>query len=281
MPSKPVHSVQQAGPSDWLVPQWPAPTSVRAVMTTCSGGISTGLFSSMNLGEHVGDDPAAVAANRASLAAHMAARPVFLRQVHGVEVVHVNAGSADLQADGACTQQRGLACTVMVADCLPVLLTHERVPVVAALHAGWRGLAGQGGPGFGGVLESGWAELQAATGLSGQDLSAGLLAWLGPCIGPEVFEVGAEVRLAFVGAQPEAHVCFKPAPNGKYLADLPQLARLRLQRLGIHRIFGNDGSRAWCTVSESAFFSHRRVSGRSGALAGDTGGRMAACIWLD
>jgi YfiH family protein len=250
-------------------------------MTTCSGGISTGLFSSMNLGEHVGDEPAAVAANRAKLADLLAAQPVFMRQVHGAEVAHVDAGSADLQADGALTQQRGQACTVMVADCLPVLLTHERVPVVAALHAGWRGLAGQGGHTFLGVVESGWAELQVATGLQGKDLSAGLMAWLGPCIGPEVFEVGAEVRQAFVAGQPEAHVCFKPAPNGKYLADLPQLARLRLQRLGIHRIFGNDGSRAWCTVSQSAFFSHRRVSGRPGALAGDTGGRMAACIWLD
>lgn len=281
MPNKPAHSVPQAWPRDWLVPQWPAPAKVRAVMTTCSGGTSTGLFSSMNLGEHVGDDPAAVAANRAKLAELAAARPVFMRQVHGAAVAHVDASSQALQADGALTLEPGLACTVMVADCLPVLLTHERVPVVAALHAGWRGLAGQGGPGFDGVVESGWAELQAATGLSGQDLSAGLLAWLGPCIGPEVFEVGGEVRLAFVAAQPEAHVCFKPTSNGKYLADLPQLARLRLQRLGIHRIFGNDGSRAWCTVSESAFFSHRRVSGRPGALAGDTGGRMAACIWLD
>jgi len=250
-------------------------------MTTCSGGTSTGLFSSMNLGAHVGDEPAAVAANRAKLAELMAARPVFMRQVHGAAVAQIDEGSADLQADGALTHQRGLACTVMVADCLPVLLTHEKVPVVAALHAGWRGLAGQGDPAFQGVVESGWTELQAATGLHGKDLSAGLMAWLGPCIGPEVFEVGAEVRQAFVAGQPEAHLCFKAAPNGKYLADLPQLARLRLQRLGIHRIYGNDGSRAWCTVSESAFFSHRRVSGRLGALAGDTGGRMAACIWLD
>ena len=235
----------------------------------------------MNLGAHVGDEPAAVAANRAKLAELMAARPVFMRQVHGAAVAQIDEGSADLQADGALTEQRGLACTVMVADCLPVLLTHEKVPVVAALHAGWRGLAGQGDPAFQGVVESGWTELQAATGLHGKDLSAGLMAWLGPCIGPEVFEVGAEVRQAFVAVQPEAHLCFKAAPNGKYLADLPQLARLRLQRLGIHRIYGNDGSRAWCTVSESAFFSHRRVSGRLGALAGDTGGRMAACIWLD
>ncbi len=277
MPNKPAHAV----PRDWLLPQWPAPAHVQAVMTTCSGGISTGLFSSMNLGEHVGDEPAAVAANRAKLADLLAAQPVFMRQVHGTAVAHVDASSEALQADGALTKQRGQACTVMVADCLPVLLTHERVPVVAALHAGWRGLAGQGGHTFHGVVESGWVELQAATGLQGKDLSAGLMAWLGPCIGPEVFEVGAEVRQAFVAGQPESHVCFKPAPNGKYLADLPQLARLRLQRLGIHRIFGNDGSRPWCTVSESAFFSHRRVSGRPGALAGDTGGRMAACIWLD
>jgi YfiH family protein len=272
----------QAGswPRDWLVPQWPAPAGVRAVMTTCAGGVSKGLFGRMNLGDHVGDEQAAVAANRAKLAELIAARPVFMRQVHGTAVARVDAHSADLQADGALTQQAGVACTVMVADCLPVLLTHQRVPVVAALHAGWRGLAGQGDPGFNGVVESGWAELQAATGLSDKALSAGLMAWLGPCIGPEVFEVGAEVREAFVAGQPEARACFKPLAKDKFLADLPQLARLRLQRLGIQHIGGNDGSRAWCTVSESAFFSHRRVSGRPGALAGDTGGRMAACIWL-
>lgn len=234
----------------------------------------------MNLGEHVGDEQAAVAANRAKLAKLISAQPVFMRQVHGSAVAHLDAHSTNVQADGALTHQSSVACTVMVADCLPVLLTHQRVPVVAALHAGWRGLAGQGAQGLNGIVESAWAELQAATGLSGKALSAGLMVWLGPCIGPEVFEVGAEVREAFVANQPEAQACFKPAAMGKFLADLPQLARLRLQRLGIQHIYGNDGSRDWCTVSESVFFSHRRVCGRSGALAGDTGGRMAACIWL-
>jgi YfiH family protein len=250
--------------------------------TTRDGGTSQAPYNSFNLGDHVGDLPEAVFNNRQLLAFQLQQRAVFMRQVHGNVVAQLHHDTPDgQQADACFTQEAGVACTVMVADCLPVLLTHEKVPVVAALHAGWRGLAGQGGHTFHGVVESGWAELQAATGLHGKDLSAGLMAWLGPCIGPEVFEVGAEVRQAFVAGQPEAHVCFKPAPNGKYLADLPQLARLRLQRLGIHRIYGNDGSRAWCTVSESAFFSHRRVSGRLGALAGDTGGRMAACIWLD
>lgn len=280
MQSSPALPQRPAWPRDWLVPQWPAPEGVRAVMTTCAGGVSQGLFGRMNLGEHVGDDQAAVAANRAKLAELTAARPVFMRQVHGTAVAQVDAYSSKLQADGALTQQAGVACTVMVADCLPVLLTHQRVPVVAALHAGWRGLAGQGAQGFNGIVESGWAELQVATGLRDQSLSAGLMAWLGPCIGPEVFEVGAEVRQAFVANQPEAQACFKPAAVGKFLADLPQLARLRLQRLGVQHIYGNDGSRAWCTVSNSAFFSHRRVSGRPGALTGDTGGRMAACIWL-
>lgn len=265
-------------PGDWRVPEWPAPSRVRALMTSCAGGVSGGVFASMNLGEHVGDDPVAVAANRARLAELLRARPVFLRQTHGVELARLETCGPFPQADGALTQQQGLACTVLVADCLPILLTHARRPVVAALHAGWRGLAGQDGRG---IVEAGWSQLQAATALPQAELSSGLMAWLGPCIGPQAFEVGAEVREAFVRAQPEAHVCFAPGAPGKFFADLPRLARQRLARLGIHRIYGNDGSRAWCTVSQSGLFSHRRVSGRIGAGVGETGGRMAACIWLD
>jgi len=257
-------------PADWLQPQWPAPAGVRACMSTVSGGVSQGLFASMNLGDHVGDDPAAVAANRALLAARLAARPVFMRQVHGLQVVELATDSPDgLQADGAVSVQPGLACVVMVADCLPILLAHERVPGVAALHAGWRGLAGQGGHG---IVEAGWAQLQRSTGLPASELAAGTMAWLGPCIGPRAFEVGAEVREAFVQAQPESAACFKPRGPGKFLADLPALARLSLQRQGITRIHGNDGSDAWCTVtSESRFFSHRRDR---------VSGRLAASVWL-
>lgn len=265
-------------PPDWLQPQWPAPAGVRACMTTVSGGVSHGLFASMNLGDHVGDDPAAVAANRAALAERLGARPVFMQQVHGLQVARLTPDSPDgLQADGAVSTVPGLACVVMVADCLPILLAHERLPAVAALHAGWRGLAGQGEAG---IVEAAWAQLQRSTGMPAHELAAGMMAWLGPCIGPRVFEVGAEVREAFVATQPEAAACFQPQGAGKFLADLPALARLRLQRLGLSRSFGNDGSDAWCTVSQSRFFSHRRVRGRAGALAGDTGGRMAACIWL-
>jgi YfiH family protein len=263
---------------DWLRPQWPAPAGVRACMTTVSGGLSQGLFASMNLGDHVGDDPAAVAANRARLAAGLGARPVFLQQVHWVGVAPLNADSPDgLQADGAVSTLPGLACVVMVADCLPILLAHERLPVVAALHAGWRGLAGEGGLG---IVEAGWAQLLRSTGSPSQALAPGLMAWLGPCIGPRAFEVGAEVREVFVQTQPEASACFQPQAGGKFLANLPALARLRLQRLGLSRIHGNDGSDAWCTVTQSRFFSHRRTRGRVGAGPGDTGGRMAACIWL-
>lgn len=233
----------------------------------------------MNLGDHVGDAPQHVARNRALLADRLVARPVFMKQVHGADVLQLDASTPDgVMADGALALEPGLACVVMVADCLPILLTHERLPVVAALHAGWRGLAGpEGGLG---IVESGWARLQAATGLAGPDLASGLMAWLGPCIGPSTFEVGAEVRQAFLQNQPEAQACFQPLPQGKFLADLAGLARQRLARLGIRRVYGNDGSSPWCTVTQSGFFSHRRVSQRSGAAAGDTGGRLAACIWL-
>ncbi len=286
-------------PKDWLIPDWPAPAGVQAVVTSRAGGLSTGLFESMNLGDHVGDNPAAVAANRERLASHLQARPVFMQQVHGVEVARLDPVSLPLppgegrgegtrtathfdvpplRADGALTLERGLACTVMVADCLPILLTHTRVPVVAALHAGWRGLAGQGGVG---IVDAGIAQLQAATGLAHADLASGLMAWLGPCIGPTCFEVGAEVRQAFVASHPEAQACFTPSAPGKFLADLSGLARLRLQAQGVRQIYGNDGSTSWCTVTQdSRFFSHRRVAGRLGAQAGDTGGRFAACIWL-
>ena len=155
-------------PPDWIEPQWPAPARVRAVLTTRSAGVSTGLFESMNLGDHVGDDPAAVAQNRRHLAERLQARPVFMRQVHGQQLLTLAADTPHGQpADGALALQAGLACVVMVADCLPILLAHERVPAVAALHAGWRGLAGQGGaslPGQG-IVEAGWTRLQAQTGL--------------------------------------------------------------------------------------------------------------------
>jgi YfiH family protein len=269
-------------PPDWLIAQWPAPARVRAVSTTRSGGVSTGLFESMNLGDHVGDDPACVAANRQALATALGVRPVFLKQVHGVGVLELNESLGDgVQADGVLSTQPGLACTVMVADCLPILLAHRDRPLVAAAHAGWRGLAGAGGSQPMGIVESTLKAMAEAARCPIAELAPGLLAWLGPCIGPSAFEVGAEVRAALMAADPVAAACFSPLAAGKYLADLPALARLRLRRLGVLAVYGNDGSDAWCTVRQSRFFSHRRCSGLPDALAGQTGGRMAACIWLD
>lgn len=247
---------------DWLRPQWPAPANVRAVCTTRAGGESLAPFDSFNLGERVGDDPQRVSAHRLQLGASLGARPVFLHQVHGFDVIAARADTPNgLQADGAHTRYSGLACTAQVADCLPVLLCDRAGEQVAALHAGWRGLAGTGGAG---VVERGVGAMDAAPGE--------LLAWLGPCIGPQAFEVGDDVRQAFVAVDPAAAACFKALRPGKWLADLPALARQRLRAAGVQAIYGNDGTSAWCTVSQPArFFSFRR----DGVC-----GRMAAAIAL-
>ena len=269
---------------DWLVPDWPAPDGVQAVCTTRAGGCSQGIFESLNLGQHVRDDPLAVQANRNTLAQALAVRPVFLQQVHGTEVLALSPDAVDgCAADASVSTQSGLACTVMVADCLPVLLAHTGRACVAAAHAGWRGLAGLQADGTlgAGVLEATLAHLAAGTGESVADVAAHTMAWLGPCIGPEAFEVGPEVQQAFTAQQPAAAAFFKPSGAGKFLADLPGLARQRLQALGLTQIYGNDSSASWCTVTQaSRFFSHRRTSGRLGAQAGETGGRFAACVWL-
>lgn len=256
-------------PSEWLVPAWPAPAGVHALFTTRAGGVSVAPFDSFNLGDHVRDDPAAVAINRQRLWEATGARPVFLSQVHGLEVASLNTGSADgMVADACTTSQPGVACTVMVADCLPVLWCLSDGSAVAASHAGWRGLAGRDGRG---ILEATWLALRQRAGPGVTPM-----VWLGPCIGPGAFEVGAEVREAFVGADAEAAGSFTALPAaGKFLADLPRLARRRLETLGITQVFGNDGSEGWCTVTESSrFFSHRRDAARLGSS-----GRMAACVW--
>lgn len=258
-----------AMPTEWLVPDWPLPTGVRALFTTRAGGASAPPFDTFNLGDHVRDDPAAVAANRQRLTQATGARPVFLSQVHGVDLAELNANTPDgTEADACLTKHAHVACTVMVADCLPVLWSLPDGSAVAASHAGWRGLAGHSGRG---VLES---TLQALRGSSAA--AASPLVWLGPCIGPGAFEVGGEVREAFVSVDAGAAACFKALPAaGKYLADLPGLARRRLRALGVTQVFGNDGSDPWCTVHQpSRFFSHRRDAARLGST-----GRMAACIW--
>jgi copper oxidase (laccase) domain-containing protein len=253
----------------------------------------------MNLGSHVGDDPQAVQANRARLQAVLAqrtpgARPVFLSQVHGTAVAALKASTPDgTEADACVATDAGVVCTIMVADCLPVLLTCRNGTAVAAAHAGWRGLAGQGGVG---VLESAMHSLCERNAALAIDLpaqaaikniansrqaadtrAADTLAWLGPCIGPGAFEVGPEVREAFCAGAPQYGACFTASPTqpGKWLADLAALARLRLQALGVTHIYGNDSSPGWCTVTQSSrFFSHRRDT----AVLGGSG-RLAACIW--
>lgn len=251
---------------------------MKALFTTRSGGVSAAPWDSLNLGDHVGDDPISVTANRALLQQACGAHAVFLKQVHGVEVLKLDAATPQgSQADACVTTQNGIACTIMVADCLPVLFATQDGTAVAAAHAGWRGLAGDAASGHKGVLESVFAALSAATGAVS---ASKVIAWLGPCIGPSNFEVGAEVKLAFEAGQPGAGRFFVPGAPGKYLADLAGLARQRLQALGVERVYGNDGSDGWCTVlNPEKYFSHRRDAGVNGNGFGTTG-RMGALIWM-
>lgn len=258
-------------PADCLIPDWPAPLSVRALCTTRAGGVSAAPYDGLNLGSHVGDDATHVQRNRAILQQTLAARPVFLNQVHGTEVLELQADTPDgAQADGAFTTVSRLACIMMVADCLPILLCDVRGGQVAAVHAGWRGLAGMDGVG---VVEQVVKRFRPPAFVDAAQEAPELIAWLGPCIGPQAFEVGSDVVDAFSADRPEARGCFRPQLNGKWLADLPTLARQRLLAAGVSRVFGNDGSAPWCTVGNPLrFFSHRRDRGVSG--------RLAACIWL-
>ncbi len=250
-------------PSGWLAPPWMG-GGVGALMTTREGGTSVGPYASMNLGVAVGDEPATVAVNRAAFAAACGAAPVFLRQVHGATVVRIGrvdaaAGAADPVADASVTTEPGVACTVQVADCLPVLFAARGGRGVAAAHAGWRGLAG-------GVLEAAIGGLCDAAGCRPGELDA----WLGVCIGPRAFEVGADVLEAF-GAAPDAptHRRFVPRVPGKWLADLAGLARDRLAAAGVERI----GAATGCTYEDaSRFFSYRRDR---------ITGRMAAAVWIE
>ena len=262
-------------PADWLSPQWPAPKNVRAVCTTRAGGTSVPPFDGLNLGTHVGDDPAQVARNRAFLHSALGAKPVFMDQVHGTHLLELDAQTPDkLAADGSFTRQPGLACTVMVADCLPILLCDTRGTQVAAVHAGWRGLAGVQGDGTGfGVAEAVFKCFRPLAPVEYAQAAPKIIAWLGPCIGPLAFEVGAEVRAAFVAGLPQAVDCFEPAAHGKWLANLPALSRQRLLAAGVSAVYGNDGSQPWCTVANpSRFFSYRRDR---------VTGRQAACIWRE
>ncbi len=254
--------MQRAGmPVDWLIPDWKVPATVKAVCTSRAGGVSKGTYAGLNLGLHVGDVPADVRRNRALLRESLGAPPVFLQQVHGIGVLTLDAQNPASHdgavADACIATAPGVACTIMVADCLPVLFADAGGGRVAAAHAGWRGLAA-------GVLEQTLHALDAETPV----------AWLGPCIGPNAFEVGDEVKATFERSLAESASCFVPTGEpGKWWADLPALARQRLRAAGVQAIHGNDGSDAWCTVRNPLrFFSHRRDG---------VSGRFAACIWLD
>lgn len=239
---------------EFIIPNWPAPPNVRAIQTTRHGGISAVPFDSLNLGDHVGDDPAAVAENRRRLRAHLPNEPLWLKQVHGTTCIDAATAITGSEADAAFAHQPGVVCTVLTADCLPVLFCDIAGTVVAAAHAGWRGLAA-------GVLE----RTVAAMGVP----SSQLMAWLGPAIGPQHFEVGDDVRIVFLNQHPRCEPAFAPKANGKWLCNLHALARYRLEAMGLCRLTSAD----FCTAGDPGrFFSYRRDG---------TTGRMASLIWRE
>jgi len=237
-----------------IEPEWPAPGRVHAFVTTREGGVSTGEFASLNLGERSGDAPENVARNRAIVRGHLPAEPRWLEQVHGAHVVELGgAHDARLRADAAVTGRAGEVAVVLAADCMPLFLANRDGSRVGLAHAGWRGMAA-------GVIENAVVALDASP--------ANVLAWMGPTIGPDAFEVGAEVREAFVAVDGRAGTAFKPHAPGKYMADLYALARQRLARAGVGAVFGGG----FCTYHDAErFFSYRRVR---------TSGRMGAFIWI-
>ncbi len=242
-------------PLEFVYPDWPAPKNVRAVVTTRAGGHSAGAYASFNLGHHVGDDPQAVERNRARLreALQLPAEPLWLEQVHGRQVVDAAASVPGVMADGAYTDCVGVVLAVLTADCLPVFLCDRAGARVALLHAGWRGLAA-------GILEAG----VHALAVPGSEL----LAWLGPAIGPQSYQVGEEVRSAFVAQDAQAAAAFQHDGEGRYRIDLYALARRRLHALGVHAVFGGQ----YCTfLEQDRFYSYRR----DGIC-----GRMASLLWL-
>ena len=243
----------------WIEPQWPAPAGVRVLSTLRMGGVSASPYESLNLGGHVGDSAVAVADNRQRLAAAagLPSEPLWLTQVHGINVVDLDAvldvGTPE-SADAAFTRSRGRVCAILTADCLPIVLAADSGDLVAAAHAGWRGLAG-------GVIEATVQALKVPP--------ARLMAWLGPAIGPEHFEVGSEVREALLKGDSGAEVAFVPNPRGRFMADLGLLAHRRLAALGVGRIY----SSGHCTFANGeSYFSHRRDG---------VTGRQATLIWLE
>lgn len=246
--------------SDFIIPDWPAPANVHSLQTTRNGGVSTGAFASLNLGNHVQDDPLHVAHNRQLLSQFVPSEPVWLNQVHGVQVV--DAGNADciLNADASFTTRHNTVCVTMTADCLPILLCDTAGTVVASIHAGWRSLCD-------GVVEAAVAKMLTSVSVKSSDL----MAWLGPAIGPTAFEVGSEVRAQFIAKDAQAESAFQHKGNEKWLGNIYAIATQRLNNLGVSQIYGGQHQQ-FCTVSDSArFFSFRRDN---------ITGRMASMIWL-
>ena len=241
-------------PADWISPQWPAPAGVKSIITTRNRGFSRDAHASFNPGLRCDDDPTAVHANRRLLAEHLPQPPRWLHQVHGTQVVAADTLTSEADADASVARHHGTVCAVMIADCMPVLLCDEAGSVVGAAHAGWRGLSG-------GVLEN----TVRAMGVEADRL----LAYLGPAIGPAAFEVGSEVREAFVDHDSAAAAAFTAKSDCKWLADLFMLGRQRLAACGVRRVYGGGD----CTVADpQRFYSYRRDK---------ITGRMAALIWLD
>ena len=242
----------------WIFPHWPAPRRVHAAVTTRDGpGISQPPFGRFNLGLRSGDDVQAVHANRSALrqSLNLPVEPRWLRQVHGTTVAELGPlrGPEEPEADAAVSRLPGTVLTILTADCLPVLLCAEDGSAIGAAHAGWRGLAA-------GVLEETVEQMQRHP--------AGLMAWLGPCIGAASYEVGEEVRKAFIGHDPAATDAFVATRPGHWLCDLAVLARQRLQAAGVARIYGGG----FDTHADTRFYSYRREGARSG--------RFASLIWL-
>lgn len=236
-----------------ITPDWPVPAHVKSLMTTRTGGVSAGPFASFNLAAHVQDDPLAVAENRRRLREILPAEPIWLNQVHGTQVIQADTASGVPDADASFTRTHHTVCAVMTADCLPVLFSARDGSTVAAAHAGWRGLAA-------GVLEATVAAMQVPPDE--------VIVWLGAAIGPDAFEVGAEVRDTFIASHPSAGTAFKPYRQ-QWLADIYTLARIRLNACGVRAIYGGG----LCTYTDAArFYSYRRDG---------VTGRMATVIWLD
>lgn len=245
--------MKPALPPHWIVPEWPASPHVHALVTTRAGGVSRGPYATMNLGARTDDDPAAAARNRELLEVHLPQVPKWLAQVHGTSVVDADTLTSIPEADASVARKPGTVCAILVADCLPILLTDRAGTCIGAAHAGWRGLAG-------GVIANTVARMPATP--------AELMAYIGPGIGPAAFEVGDDVLQAFCADAPERRSAFQPLREGKWLCDLPQLAHDALQRAGVGKVYGGT----LCTYSDSErFYSYRRDR---------ITGRMAALLWL-